>query len=124
MAHHLVYVAGKWEDRKRAKVCMQKAEGCGLKVVLDWTNHEENGEEALRKWSQLEVEAIRKCSTAIFLFDWQAHYRGALVELGVALALKKRVVIVGCEADACAFCFHPSVERVTTFDKAIELLRR
>lgn len=49
--------------------------------------------------------------------------RGALVEAGMAIALKKIVIVVGANPSYGTWQFHPSVKRVATLEDARSLLR-
>jgi len=108
------YVAGKWEDRFRCKELMIRLRKLGHEITKDWTVDEENapGYPVINV-----VEDIRGVTQADFyvgIFIEHYSYKGALIEMGAALALRKPVFIVGAALDSCIFIAHPLVKKFSS----------
>jgi nucleoside 2-deoxyribosyltransferase len=75
------------------------------------------------KWFWLEDEEdVAKADVVLVFAEGDEHLRGALVEAGMGIALKKRVIVIGEHKDYGTWQFHPRVERVATLDEAWRLL--
>jgi hypothetical protein len=103
------YVAGKWEDRKNIRKLMDKIRGFGHAITYDWTIDEELLDREVKTMS--DTRGVQECDAYVGRFIEKNHYRGALVELGIALGLGKRIYIIGHSEDECIFTNHPSVQR-------------
>ncbi len=108
------YVAGKFQDRKNIRKLMDKIQDLGHAITYDWTIDEENaaGYPVLNTIN--DTRGVQICDAYVGRFIKKNRYRGALVELGIALGLGKRIYIIGHEADACIFTNHPSVQKFET----------
>jgi hypothetical protein len=114
-----VYVAGKFEERSSIRTLMDALKEQGCSITVDWTVHEYTDIEYPVEYAIEDVNGVAKCDTYIGLFLNENSYKGALVELGVALGLKKRIMIIGHAIDSCIFANHPRVEH---YDSVSECL--
>ena len=115
-----VFVAGKWESREKIRVVMAKLETLGYVNAHDWTEHKVFGYTA----SELDMAGVAQCDIFIFVADEPLNFRGAYAELGAAIALNKRIILVGKGADHCIYSLHPLVEHVDSLEELYETLRR
>lgn len=114
------YVAGKWEDRYNVRLVQTILINHGHEITCDWTPH---GEDDLGYPSGYAIEDINGVVSAdmyIGLFRDKYDYKGALVEMGVALGCGIPVYIAGDAIDSCLFVYHPLVKK---FDTIEELLK-
>ena len=109
-----IYVATKWSDREHAHEVMNWLEGLGHTIVLDWTQHEGSG---LSKAAVNDAVAVCAADVLVFLADHGEHFKGAYVEMGMAMGAGKTVIVVGHKADGCVFTHHPTVYKVDTIDE-------
>lgn len=119
-----VFLSCSWEDRHRAHSLMGLLWADGFQVTLDWTTHSGDSKQDRKKWAELEMAAVRESTFYIGMFDTPHQRRGALCELGAALANRTNVIIVGDYEDACCFVSHPAVIKVKTFEEALETMRK
>ena len=106
------YVAGKWQDRELIREIMDKLEAMGHEITVDWTRHEyPDNEDVLSIWATLDIHGVQTCDTFVVLFINGHRFRGALVEVGAALAMHKRVCVIGNDEDSCIFLKHPLVKK-------------
>ncbi len=93
-----LYVAGKWSDKDEIGKKIQEFRELGHTITHDWTQIETSlnqDPEALKKYSSLDIEAVRECEMLIaWMTDPKYAYRGTYTEIGCALGLKKKVVII------------------------------
>ncbi len=114
-----IYVAGKWQERERIRGIHRALRGLGHKITVDWTGHEEDDTEFPSGYAVEDVRGVQNADLFIGLFANKHEYKGALVEMGVALGLNIPVYIIGHAIDSCVFSAHPLVH---TFDSLDELL--
>lgn len=103
-----IYVAGKWQDRKSCKDLMKWLESLGHKITLDWTDHKYEDEEYPKEYCKADVQGVIDADILIGLFERPYVYRGALVEMGIALGQGKPIHLIGTYQDDCIFANHPS----------------
>jgi len=89
------YVAGKWQDRKNIRKLMDKIQNLGHAITYDWTIDEENaaGYPVLNTIN--DTRGVQICDAYVGRFVEENHYRGALVELGIAMGLSKKIYVIG-----------------------------
>lgn len=119
-----IYVAGKWGNRERVRYWHKVLRDNGHRITCDWTDHEypEVGQEHLLRWYAVaDINGVVACDLLIAIFQEEYRYRGALVEMGAALALGKPVWVLGEAERSCIFMEHPLV---TTMRTEHELLSR
>lgn len=110
-----VYVATKWEERAYAQEVMRELIAAGHTISYDWTEVEQISQTQ----ADLDMGGVVDADALLFLAERDLAYKGALAELGGALALGKRVLLLGHGADGCIFTHHSGVERVTSINDAI-----
>ena len=112
-----VYIAGKWQDRGMVRIWHKILRNNGHEVTCDWTDHDYPGggqEHLLAGYAQADIKGVQDCDLLIALFQQPHHYRGALVEVGAALALNKPVWVLGEAERSCIFMEHPLVTTMKT----------
>lgn len=115
-----IYCAGKFEDKTRIKNIMAVLEKMGYIVTVDWTIHTDPTK--AEEYSIEDVQGVRDCDLFIGIFNMDGvQYKGALVEMGVALGLRKMIIYVGKE-DISIFAHHPLVIYCETVDEMLKLL--
>src|SRR5205809_904896 len=102
----IIYVSTKWEEKDRAREIMALLKGAGHTISFDWTQAETvSAAQAL-----LDFRGVRDADVVVCIFEENVPYRGALVEMGMGLALGKPIYVLG---DALAghliFLSHPNV---------------
>ncbi len=105
------YIAGKWQDRKNCRKLMRELQCLGHSITYDWTDDEENAEGYPVQNTINDTVGVQICDAYVGRFIEENHYRGALVELGIALGLTKKIYIIGHSEDDCIFTNHPSVQK-------------
>ena len=103
------YIAGKFEERAEVRKLMDKVEELGHTITCDWTKHEQGGKDFLVHYAIADVEGVRGCDVYVGRFINENSYKGALSEMGMALGLDKKVVVIGHAIDSCIFTNHPNV---------------
>jgi len=106
-----LYVAGKWEDRSRVAEIMRILEGMGNEITCDWTHHKYSDEAYPQQYCADDVKGVKDAELYIGIFVADYHYRGALVEMGIALGVGIPVWLFGNKQDDCIFSNHPSVRK-------------
>ncbi len=102
-----IYVAGKWKDRKRILGVMNKLKVMGHEITCDWTKHTSH----VNMWKHAveDIEGVRNCDLLLAIMIEKYDYKGAWAEIGAALALDKRVVVVGTGHNGGVFLAHPNI---------------
>ncbi|MFH1352435.1 MAG: hypothetical protein ABIH68_02545, partial [bacterium] len=98
-----VYVAAKFQDRMTARCIMAHLRGKGHTITFDWTDSKYQNREETPEDAVACLNGVRDCEVFIGVFVKPYKYQGSLVELGVALGLKKKVHIIGDAIDSCIF---------------------
>lgn len=101
------YVASKFENKRTVQQYMDLLKQAGCLITHDWVA----ADIASRKQAMLDLRGVADCDVFIGIFDQEVAYKGALVELGAALALGKPVYIVGnwSGMQECIFFKHPGI---------------
>ena len=99
-----IYVAAKTHDYRRARILMQKLRDSGHNITYDWTSeveavgveHEHEAaqdKQFLVQCAERDAYGVRRAQLLVAI----GHPRvcGTLVEIGMALALGKKVALVG-----------------------------
>jgi hypothetical protein len=130
----VVYIAGRFDRRGELVHAVHQLEELGITCTANWITEEPDLSElpegsqtsALIEWALRDVEDVTAADTLIaftedlMLYDnvpsvWARG--GRHVELGMALALGMRVVVVGPRENI--FTYLPQVEVVSSFDEFI-----
>jgi hypothetical protein len=120
-----VYIAGKYTDPFISE-CMEIIKSKGHEITHDW----------VKKLGSLPCDAaindiigVKRCDILIAIMDDPDYaYRGTFTEIGAALALEKRIIIVNpndrsyCKENC--FYEHPIIEHVKTFKDAIDSIEK
>ena len=93
-----IYLSGRWSDREKIRDQMQKLIANGFDIVYDWTDKEIEPipeHETLQKNAIRDLNGIKNCDLFIAWFDDPYYpYRGTCTELGAAIGLKKKILII------------------------------
>lgn len=123
-----VYVAGKWEERVKVKEVMKHLESKGYYVTCDWTKHVAperwkkgqgcfNADWAAKgekTYAMEDLQGVRDCDVLVAcMWNPSILYKGAWIEIGIALGLNKRVIIIGTDITT-VFLGLPNVKVVET----------
>jgi len=114
------YIGGKWEEREGVRKLQNELRRLGHIITIDWTWHEEDDPGFPSQYAIEDIVGVTSCDAYVGRFVSKVNYRGALVEMGAALAGGKRVFIIGHAIDSCLFANHPLVQR---FDNEAVFLR-
>lgn len=123
------YIATKLENHAAHNKLRDELAALGHSCTYDWTHHGpvyRSGLARIEEVAQLEFEGVAKADTVIML--WPGG-RGTHVELGMAIALGKRCVIVsdveddhGATSETCAFYHHPAVDMFRSVGEFLDAL--
>ena len=117
----MIYIAGKWEEHSIIAEYATKLEAKGHTITLPWYLIH-LGNTPLAQAAEEDVLGVYRAETCIFIFERPLPYKGAFAELGMAIALKKRIILVGNGGDSCVFTHLQHLIRVNTFEQAMEVL--
>jgi len=111
------YIAAKFEDIYRVNVVKNFLENLGHTITHDWAAVE-LPKDISKKFLQVsavhDFKGVVDADAVIFLFLEELEYCGALVEFGMALALQKKVTIIGHACDKCIFMNLPTITQFDT----------
>lgn len=116
-----IYVAARFDNKEEAIEAMHRFWGEGHEISYDWTVHEgaEYGAEASRQ-AMLDLGGV--ATADVFVLLASENMRGAFIELGVAMALYKRIYVVNSPGNTI-FYSHPLIHHVKSIDEVINKLR-
>lgn len=130
----LVYLGARYSRREELQGYAETLRELGLadvecrwlSEVHDWSGDAETPE-GLAQAQRLaidDVQDLERAHAVVIFTEAAGAYRrgGSLVELGLALGLRKHVVIVGPAPNV--FCTLPMVARYRTWERALEHLLR
>lgn len=118
-----IYLAGKWEEAETLRVYAQNLRDLGHHITMPWFDIETGEGIDKRSAAMNDVDGVRTANCCIFIFEKNLTYRGAYSELGMAIVLGKRIIIVGHGGTHNVFTFYPTIEKVTTWNEVQELLK-
>jgi len=81
---HEIYIAGKYEDRRRVKRLATILEKHGHHITFRWYETKIHKNRTPHELLFMDINGIVKCDTFIILFPLSGIPCGALIELGVA----------------------------------------
>lgn len=127
-----VYLAAPYSSKEEIRRYAAQLNTLGLEVTAQWLDEPHaatipftsRDPEELREFARRDVDDIARADAFVFfsLDPEQPTKRGGRhVELGIALAMKKRIIVVGPRENI--FHFLPEIEVAPTWDQAIERLR-
>ncbi len=108
-----VYVAGKFEEGKQVKVLQELLRKLGHTITFDWSIDEYKQKEPESRDALLCKQGVIDADLYVGLFVNNNAYKGALIEMGIALAEDMPVCIIGHAIDSCIFLKLPDI---TQFD--------
>lgn len=125
-----VYVAGRTSDIDNVRLAQQICRDANCDITFDWTGQEgeirdswEGAPDRAQTLSECERRAVSDADLVVLL--WCVTDRGgpvgALLEVGMAMGMKKRIIVVG-PARESVFWYLPEVERVDDLDALKEAL--
>ena len=117
-----IYVAGKWEDRQRVSDIMQILRDIGFEITCDWTGHKYSDEAYPQQYCADDVQGVKDADLYIGVFIADYNYRGALVEMGIALGVGIPVWLLGDRQDDCIFSNHPGVRKFKEWGELVKAL--
>ncbi len=113
------YVAGKWEGRDAVKNLQEDLIELGHTITVDWTWHEKADEGYPIQYSIDDIKGVQLADAYVGFFIEDYLSKGALVEMGAALGLEKKVYLIGHAIDSCLFAKHILVQQ---FENEYEFL--
>jgi len=127
---HSVYVAGRTRDIDNVRLAQGICRDAGCTITFDWTGEDgeireswEDAPDRAQTLSERERRAVADADLVVLV--WAVSENGgpvgALLEVGMAMALKKRIIIVG-PARESVFWYLPEVARVENLDALKEAL--
>lgn len=114
------FCSGKFEDRINIRKLQQSLKNLGHEIVEDWTIHEYSDKGYPIEYAEDDIYGVSQCDVYVGRFIADYNYKGAFVEMGVALALRKEVCIIGHAIDSCIFVHHSLVKRFENEEQFIE----
>lgn len=114
------YVAARFSDKERVKKINDLIKNKGYELSGDWTSHIGSNDysktsERSRKYAIEDIKAVINCDVFILILNEKGG-TGSSTELGVALALNKKIYAVGEYIENNMFNFHPSVTHKKTIE--------
>lgn len=121
-----VYVAGGFTDKEDVRQWMKTLEDNGYRISSDWTKHKIIGSyvdnpEISAQYATEDMVGVKNCD--VLILKSKEAGAGANAEFGAAIALGKRVFVVGEGNTSKMFYFHPDVERFENLDEVIQKLK-
>lgn len=119
-----VYLAGKFHDEEMPSR-MKELTNKGFRITHNWTT---NKDVPLTEAAILDINGVIDSDIVIAVMDDESYaYRGTFTEIGCAIGLSKRIIIVNANpnAECVNLCFyhHPKIEHCDTFLEACERIQ-
>ncbi|MEA5038498.1 MAG: nucleoside 2-deoxyribosyltransferase [Clostridiaceae bacterium] len=122
------YISSRLNNIDKVRYVASRLKGNGWTQTCDWTNFDLSSE-SIRSIGEKECDGVKAADILIVITP---QGRGTHIELGMAIALGKRVYIYHiddsffkCDDNTCAFYWLPQVKRLTgEIDTAIEVILR
>lgn len=135
-----IYVAGKWKERMQVRKIMDMFEAMGYTITCDWTKHIaperiQKGEGCFNKdfdwaqdghqtYAQEDLDGVRNCDVIVaYMPRSDIFYKGAWIEVGIAIAFNKRVILIGNDITT-VFLGLPNVTVVSFKEEALDLVNK
>ena len=112
------YVASKFEDQKMVGEVIDILTSLGYKNTYDWRG----GEILSTEQAVLDMNGVKDADFVVGIFIENHQYKGAIAEIGMALALNKKVFIIGNWLDKMIFMKLPNVNKVRDLNHIISQL--
>ncbi len=89
-----IFIAGSINNISSIKKLMKIIEAAGHIIVHDWTGQFD--EKRKQEFCLKDIEGIRECDVFIACMEHcKISCKGTLIEIGIALALDKKIIIIG-----------------------------
>ncbi len=121
-----VYVAGAFKHKQKIVSVMKDLEKNGFHITHKWTEVEvshDSVHEDFGRWAEQDENGVRNAEVVlIYITDPNHTYRGTSTELGIAIALRKFIVVVDPDYRPMmgfhenVFAAHPLVHHVNSMD--------
>jgi nucleoside 2-deoxyribosyltransferase len=118
-----IYLAGKWEENKIISEYAAELRSLAHEITIPWFEWHVGPEISQKQGAMEDTQGVRMADCCIFIFEKDLNYRGAYTELGMAIALGKRIIVVGHAGDRNIFLHYPLVEQVETWEEAKIVLK-
>ncbi len=96
-----VYIGGGSDEREQVQSMMSALRARGIEITFDWTQSEGYSRDMVpaerREQARLDLEGVRSADIVWIMAPAQKS-EGSAVEMGAALALRKRVIVSGPHA--------------------------
>ncbi len=120
-----IYVAGRFEEKASVKVIQNMLREAGHTITFDWTNEDSSGKSGKARIDYLKLQAlsdelgVQACDVFVLLHD--DNCRGGFIELGMALAYEKIVIVIcGRNRPHPVIFYHdPSIHHFDTIESAV-----
>lgn len=121
------YVAGRFSEKEKVKEINKLILDEGFELSGDWTDHigsDDYGKtaERSREYAIEDIEAVKDCDVFALLLNEKGG-TGSSTELGVALALDKKIYLVGDHIANNMFNFHPAVIHKRSIEEVLDEVR-
>ncbi len=126
-----IYVAGKWKERKQVMKIMEMFEARGHIITCDWTKHiapegmdwaQDWAQNGNKTYAQEDLEGVRECDVLVaYMPDPDICYKGAWIEIGIALGLDKKVILIGVDITT-VFLGLPNITVVDCKEEALMVI--
>jgi len=123
-----VYIAARFGLKDEVKNMQKQLHELGYETIADWTDHQlikpyEKNVGLSKEYAIEDIDAAKDCDIFILMSDDSGT--GMYVELGAAIASHTekgtpKIYVVGENKSRSMFYFHPSVNRIDTFDEVLE----
>ena len=113
------YISSRTKEANQTKKIIQKLKSLGYSITLDWTKqtnlkpYNKNSKQSAI-FSKRVTSAIKTCDSFILLTDQAGT--GMHTELGIAIAEKKKIFIIGKHSNTNVFFFHPNIKRLNSIN--------
>ena len=97
------YLGASHHELERAREVMTFLELAGHTITYDWTQAFKDPVKDYLKYARADIAGVYSADVVVLLFENPHPYRGTHTELGLAIAFRKPVIILGKEADKNIF---------------------
>lgn len=119
-----VFVSGRWQERNKVRRLMNLLEELGYQISYDWTQTEDKPRCLCGSDAVADIQGVKDADVYVGVFFNEHKYQGALIEMGVALALGKPVIVAGSAIDDCIFTYAPGVIKLKTLGGLCEAIKQ
>jgi nucleoside 2-deoxyribosyltransferase len=113
-----VYIATSFHDKERAEFVALMLKEQGHEITCEWWKSKgPSVDEALK-----DIRGIENCDAIVGLFEKPFIYKGAILELGVAYAMKKIIIVLGKELDSMVFTLLPEFNKAKNLTQVLKYL--